>query len=80
MAKYLFALPLLLQVACATIHNGAFAEEGGEITEKQGLRVSGSESTALSSKHFLPLDFTIENMTDHWIVIESAALPQEFVL
>lgn len=64
-----------LMIGCASVHSGNMAkDEKGMASTQGGLSVSGIENSNLSSKYFLALDFTIENSTADWIVVEDASL------
>mgnify|MGYP001157926292 CR=1 FL=1 len=69
------ALISIFVVNCASVHSGHMAkDEKGKSSSQGGLSVSGLENSSLSSKYFLALDFTIENSTADWIVVEEASL------
>lgn len=70
MKKILLTAYMLLAASCASIHNGNYAkDEKGESIKKGNLIVSGIENTSLTSKYFLPLDFTFENLTNEFITV-----------
>ncbi len=64
-----------LFLGCASIHSGNMSkDEKGQVLKKGGMSVSGLENNALASTHFLPIDVTVENNTNEWIVITNASV------
>ena len=68
---------------CASVHNGRYAEQVDRkpVTKKRvnhvtdnGLSISGFKNERLSTKYFLVINFTFENITSKWIKVEGIEL------
>jgi hypothetical protein len=76
--KLKLSILTLLLSACASIHNGNYAEVVGETKakgtdarpSKNGILVSGKEIDSLSSKYVTAIDFTFENSTSDWMEVK----------
>jgi hypothetical protein len=67
----------LLVSACASVRGSNVAQpeqSADETTSQKGLIVSGTEMSILGSKHFINLDFSIENGTNKYINIKKISL------
>ncbi len=72
---------ILATAGCATIASGPYGahldaagKPSAEAEKAAKLKISASEVTAMSSRYFAEIEFTLENPTAQWVRVEKVAL------
>jgi hypothetical protein len=79
--SFVYGISITLAAGCAELHAGAYAvpvDRAGRFAPaaglRSGLRISGRQVTALSSRYFGAIEVTFENLSPAWVRIQQASI------